>query len=186
MIQKRLERLKPYFKGIKVAEHFNIVEFNLKKEWLIQEKSGIDVQQKPSGDNKQSGILYSMFYSDLKTFDEILDYIEEDIIAHNLELEQKETLLRAKVEELKRVFEDKSLVELNGLKFTTENDSLKLGTNMPGHRKPPIPPPSKMIKEGGDPRPTLKPEYLSDMDNKNKIKQNGTTKELSRESQPTK
>jgi hypothetical protein len=171
MIQKRLERLKPYFKGIKVAEHFNIVEFNLKKEWLIQEKSGIDVQQKPSGDNKQAGILYNMFYSDSKTFDEILNYVEEDVIAHNLELEQKETLLRAKVEELKRVFEDKSLVELNGLKFTTENDSLKLGTN-----KKPTPPPTKMVKEGE--------EYLKDMDNKEKIKQNGATKELSTNSQP--
>lgn len=181
MIQDRLNRLKPYFKGIKVAEHFNIVEFNLKKEWLIQEKSGIDVQQKPSGDNKQAGILYNMFYSDSKTFDEILNYVEEEVIAHNLELEQKETLLRAKVEELKRVFEDKSLVELNGLKFTTENDSLKLGTNMPGHRKP-TPPPSKMVKEVEDPRPKLKPEYLKDMDNKNKIKQNGSSKELSKNS----
>ncbi len=175
MIQDRLNRLKPYFKGIKVAEHFNIVEFNLKKEWLIQEKSGIDVQQKPSGDNKQAGILYNMFYSDSKTFDEILNYVEEEVIAHNLELEQKETLLRAKVEELKRVFEDKSLVELNGLKFTTSEQSLKLGTN----KKPT----SRMIKEGEDLRPKLKPEYLKDMDNKNKIKQNGSSKELSENSQ---
>lgn len=175
MIQKRLERLKPYFKGIKVAEHFNIVEFNLKKEWLIQEKSGIEVQQKPSGDNKQSGILYSMFYSDLKTFDEILDYIEEDIIAHNLELEQKEELLRVKVEELKRVFEDKTLNELNGLKFTTSDNSLKLGTKKSTT-------PSQIIKEGEEPRPKIKPESLKDMDNKEKIKQNGSTKEFSKNS----
>ena len=96
MIQDRLNRLKPYFKGIKVAEHFNIVEFNLKKEWLIQEKNGIDVQQKSLSDNKQTGVLYNMFYSDSKTFDEILNYVEDEVIAHNLELEQKETLLRAK------------------------------------------------------------------------------------------
>ena len=31
-----------------------------------------------------------------------------------------------KVEELKRVFEDRSLSELNNLKFTTEENSLKL------------------------------------------------------------
>ena len=174
MIQDRLNRLKPYFKGIKVAEHFNIVEFNLKKEWLIQEKSGIDVQQKPSGDNKQTGILYNMFYSDSKTFDEILNYVEEEVINHNLELEEKERLLRMKVEELKRVFEDKNLEELNSLKFTTSDQSLKLGTN----KKPT----SRMIKEGEDPRPKLKPEYLKDMDNKNKIKQNGSSKELSKNS----
>jgi hypothetical protein len=177
MIQDRLNRLKPYFKGIKVAEHFNIVEFNLKKEWLIQEKNGIDVQQKSLSDNKQTGVLYNMFYSDSKTFDEILNYVEDEVIAHNLELEQKETLLRAKVEELKRVFEDKSLVELNGLKFTTSDNSLKLGTS-----KKPTAPPSKIIKEGEDPRPKLKPEYLNDLDNKNKIKQNGSSKELSKNS----
>lgn len=176
MIQNRINNLKPYFKGLKVADNYRIVEFNLKASWLIQENSFIEVQQKQT---KESGnVLYSMFYSDKKSFDEIIDFVEEEVIAHNLELEQKETLLRAKVEELKRVFEDKSLVELNGLKFTTSDQSLKLGMNKPN--------PSKMVKKREDPTPTPKPEYLSDMDNKNKIKQNGTTKELSREGQPAK
>ena len=67
-----------------------------------------------------------MFYSDTKSFDEILDYIEEKVINYNLEIEEKERLLKAKVEELKRVFETKSLDELNHLKFTTEENSLKL------------------------------------------------------------
>jgi len=176
MIQNRINNLKPYFKGLKVADNYRIVEFNLKASWLIQENSFIEVQQKQT---KESGnVLYSMFYSDKKSFDEIIDFVEEEVIAHNLELEQKETLLRAKVEELKRVFEDKSLVELNGLKFTTSDQSLKLGMNKPN--------PSKMGRKTEDPTPTPKPEYLSDMDNKNKIKQNGTTKELSREGQPAK
>lgn len=178
MIQNRINNLKPYFKGLKVADNYRIVEFNLKASWLIQENSFIEVQQKQT---KESGnVLYSMFYSDKKSFDEIIDFVEEEVIAHNLELEQKETLLRAKVEELKRVFEDKSLVELNGLKFTTSDQSLKLGMNKPN--------PSKMVEKREDPTPTPKPEYLSDMDNKNKnkIKQNGTTKELSREGQPAK
>ena len=68
-----------------------------------------------------------MFYSETKTFDEILSFIEVDVINHNLEIEEKERLLRAKVEELKRVFEDKTLDELNGLKFTTEDNALKIG-----------------------------------------------------------
>ena len=34
---------------------------------------------------------------------------EVNIIKHNLEIEEKESLLRAKVEELKSVFESKSL-----------------------------------------------------------------------------
>ncbi len=173
MIQEKLNKLKPYFKGLKVADNYRIVEFNLKSTWLVEEDKFIELQQKPI--KESSSILYSMFYSDKKSFDDIIDFVYEKVIKHNLELEQKEELLRAKVEELKRVFEAKSLNELNGLKFTTEDNSLKLGTNMPGHRKPP--PPSQMIKEGENPK--SKPDYLKDMDNKNKIKQNEFTKKLS-------
>ena len=180
MIQNRIDKLKPYFKGLKIAENYRIVEVNLKSTWVVMEEDmEIEVQQKQI--KESSNILYNMFYSDKKTFDEILDYIENKVINPNLETEEKERLLRIKVEELKRVFEDKNLDELNRLKFTTEDNSLKLGTN-----KKPLPPQSKIIKEGEDPRPSLKPEYLKDMDNKNKTQQNGTTKELSREGQPSK
>jgi len=75
--------------------------------------------------------LFTMFYSDTKTFDEIIDFVEDKIINYNLEVEEKERLLKAKVEELKRVFEMKSLDELNHLKFTTEEDSLKLNSKSP-------------------------------------------------------
>jgi uncharacterized Zn finger protein len=63
-----------------------------------------------------------------KSFDEILDFVEEKVINYNLEIEEKERLLKAKVEELKRVFETKSLDELNHLKFTTEENSFKLNS----------------------------------------------------------
>ena len=179
MIQNRLNKLKPYFKGLKIAENYRIVEVNLKSNWLIEENSHIEVQQKQIKEG--SNILYNMFYSDTRSFDEILDFIEEKVINPNLEVEEKERLLRIKVEELKRVFENKNLDELSNLKFTTEENSLKLGTS-----KKPTPPPSKVTKEGEDPTPSIKPKYLNDMDNKNKIKQNGTTKELSREGQSTK
>lgn len=125
MIQKRLDLLKPYFKGIKVAENYRIVEVNLKNTWVIPEDEEIHVQQKEV--EKGQGMVYNMFYSDKKSFDDILNYVEDEVINHNLEIEQKEALLRAKVEELKRVFENKSLDELNGLKFTTEDNTLKLG-----------------------------------------------------------
>lgn len=127
MIGERLDKLKPYFKGLKVTDNYNIVEVVIKKSWVFEENEDILSQNKVMKEN--SNILYYMFYSDTKTFDDILDYIEEFVINHNLEIEEKENLLRAKVEELKRVFEDKSLEELNSLKFTTEEQSLKLGFN---------------------------------------------------------
>ena len=170
MIQERINKLKPYFKGLKVADNYRVVEFNLKDNWLVEDDGTIELQQKKI--HEKDNTLYSMFYSDKKSFDEIIDFVEEKVINHNLELEEKERLLRMKVEELKRVFENKNLDELNSLKFTTEDQTLKLGTN----KKPT---PSKLMKEGEDPRPKLKPEYLKDMDNKNKIKQNGSSKELS-------
>ena len=127
MIQDRINRLKPYFKGIKVAEDYNIVEVNLKKSWVIPENEDILVQQKEV--KESTNIFYNMFYTDVMNFDNLMDYIEQDVIKYNLEIEQKEDLLRMKVEELKRVFENKSLEELNNLKFTTEENNLKLGGN---------------------------------------------------------
>ena len=166
MIQNRINKLKPYFKGLKIAENYRIVEVNLKNSWNVQEDPNIEVQQKQT--KESNNILYSMFFSDRKSFDEILDFIEEKVINYNLEIEEKEKLLRMKVEELKRVFEDKNLDELNRFKFTTEDNSLKLGTN------------SKTIND------SVKPEYIKNLDNKNKIKQNWTTEKLSREGQPSK
>lgn len=126
MIQNKLDSLSPYFKGIKVAENYRIVEFILKKSWSIEEYEEIQFNQK---ETKEGGnLLYTMFYSDVKTFDQIIDFVEDNVIKYNLEVEEKERLLKAKVEELKRVFEMKSLDELNHLKFTTEEDSLKLNS----------------------------------------------------------
>lgn len=128
MIQKRIDKLQPYFKGLKIADDYKIVEFIIKKSWSIEDNEEIQATQKES----KEGGLYTMFYSITKSFDEILDFVEEKIINHNLEVEEKERLLKAKVEELKRVFEMKSLDELNHLKFTTEEDSLKLNSKTNG------------------------------------------------------
>ncbi len=130
MIQKRLEKLQPYFRGLKVAENYKIVELTLKKSWDVEQTEDIMFNQK---ETKEGGnTLYTMFYSETKSFDEILDFVEGKVINYNLEVEEKERLLKAKVEELKRVFETKTLDELNQLKFTTEVDSLKLNYNGKG------------------------------------------------------
>jgi len=170
MIQGKIDKLKPYFRGLKVADNYRIVEFNLKNTWVIEKSDSIELQQKKI--KESDNVLYSMFYSEKKSFDDILDYVENEVIRYNLDLEEKERLLMMKVEELKRVFENKDLDELNNLKFTTEDNSLKLGS-----KKTPKPTPSQIIKEGENP---TKPEYLKGIDDKNK--QNGYTKELSEQS----
>ena len=125
MIQERIDKLKPYFKGLKVADNYRIVEFNLKNTWVIEESDDIELQQKKI--KESDNVLYSMFYSEKISFDDILDYVENGVIRYNLDLEEKEQLLMMKVEELKRVFEDKDLDELNSLKFTTSDPTIKLG-----------------------------------------------------------
>ena len=78
MIQEKLNKLKPYFKGLKVADNYRIVEFNLKSTWLVEEDKFIELQQKPI--KESSSILYSMFYSDKKSFDdgeEALEYYKD-------------------------------------------------------------------------------------------------------------
>ena len=124
MIQEKFNKLKPYLKGLKCSDKYNIVETNLRFSWKVVESEDIEFQKKKT--DKNENFYYYMFYSEKLGFDEILDWLETNVINYNLELEEKETLLRAKVEELKRVFEQKGIKELNNLKFTTESDMLKL------------------------------------------------------------
>lgn len=126
MIEKRINKILPYFKGLKVTDTYKVVELHLKKSWVIVEDEKLDIHTQSKEVKENSSVYYHIFYSDTESFDDMLDYIENGIINYNLEIEEKENLLRAKVEELKRVFESKTLDELNNLKFTTEENSLKL------------------------------------------------------------
>jgi hypothetical protein len=47
-----------------------------------------------------------------------------ELINHNLEREEKERLLKAKVMELKEIFKASSLDELKGLKINLEHDDM--------------------------------------------------------------
>jgi hypothetical protein len=124
MIQQSFNRLSPYLKGLKVTDNYNILEANLKTSWKIPNREGIEVKQKTI--DGAPSLVYNLFYSSTLSFDEMVDWLKDEIIDYNLEIEEKERLLKAKVEELKRVFETKDLDELNNLKFTTEDDLLRL------------------------------------------------------------
>lgn len=135
MIEKRINKILPYFKGLKVTDTYKVVELHLKKSWVIIEDEKLDIHTQSKEVKENSNVYYHIFYSDTESFDDMLDYIEKGIINYNLEIEEKENLLRAKVEELKRVFESKTLDELNKLKFTTEEESLKLNSKKVNNTK---------------------------------------------------
>ncbi len=120
MIQERFNKLSPYITGLKLVEKYNVIESSLKRTWNIQTNDNIKHQKTDKGD---------WFFSETLTFDEMLDWLEHDVISYNLEIEEKERLLKTKIEELKEVFENSSLDELNELQFTKDGDVLKLYTD---------------------------------------------------------
>ena len=145
MIQERFEELHPYLKGIKISDDFVIVESMIKSVWKIRDVLPEDVEIQTKDENRNDGLKYHMFYSKERTIDSLIDVLEM-IVNINIELEQKQELLKAKVEELKKMFQDKPLDELMLLKFTSEMDvDLKVTK--------PEPPKSQIIREGEDPKP---------------------------------
>lgn len=111
-IQERLNKLKPYVKGMRFVNTTSVVDVQLKENWVISESKTILVKKGKSEEN------YFMFYSEDESmgFDDILDHVEK-IINLNIENEKKLELIKIKIEELKKHFETKSLDVLKTLKF---------------------------------------------------------------------
>lgn len=125
MIDDIFSDLDPYLRGIKKADNYSIVEVNLKNSWLIPQHADIENQNKPT---KTNGTTYYMFYSEKLGFDGIIQWVKEGIVDMNIELEKKEALLKSKVEQLKEIFENSSLEELEKMDFGTSRENpLKLG-----------------------------------------------------------
>lgn len=112
-IQEMLDSLQPYVVGIRYLNGIQIVDAVFKEGWNIPNS---DVIKKEFVDKSQN---YYMFYTEKEgsTIDDLLTYVE-GIIAINIEREKKYILLKSKVEELKKLFKEKSLNELEELKFS--------------------------------------------------------------------
>ena len=87
MIQERFKELSPYLKGLKVAEKYNIVEVSLKSSWKVVNNDDIGT------DKTNNGLI---FFSENKSFDQILDWLSEDVINYNIEIEEKQRLLSSR------------------------------------------------------------------------------------------
>ena len=118
-IQKTLDSLQPYVIGIRYLEGLPLVDTVFKEGWTVPEDPKIT---KVKGDE---GMNYYMIYSENKTvgIDELLAFVEKTIKL-NLEREKKHDLLRVKVEELKKLFKENSLVKLSRLKFTFSEEDM--------------------------------------------------------------
>ena len=118
-IKETLANLQPYVTGVRFVENYPIVDVIFKDNWAIVPSKIISFER---GDKDKN---YYMFYSDKPDigFDEILDYVKS-IINLNVERELKYELLKVKVDELKVIFKEKSLKELEGLQYTFPGEQL--------------------------------------------------------------
>ena len=96
MFQEKLSELRPYVTGIRFVKDLPVVDVLLLENWDMFETESITY--KPSNNNNN-------YY----------------VIDFNIEKENKLSLLKAKIEELKFLFSDKPLKELERLKFVIES-----------------------------------------------------------------
>jgi hypothetical protein len=116
MSNEKLNDLRPYVTGVRFVKELTIVDVILKNGWGVFESETITYK---AGKNNTN---YYMFYGingDI-SLNDILDHIES-VININIEKENKLTLLKSKIEELKMLFTSKTLKDLEKLKFTIED-----------------------------------------------------------------
>lgn len=114
-INKRIGKIKKYFKELSVYDELNVVFMTFPTKWLdndyteLSKKNNVVIQQK-DGD--------LLFFNDMNVgLDPIFDVIDY-IIEFNNQLEMKSTLFKSKIEELKNIFATESLDKLETLTFT--------------------------------------------------------------------
>lgn len=141
MFQKKLNELRPYVTGIRFVKDLPVVDVLLLENWDMFESDSITY--KPSSSNNNYFMVFPINPED--SIDNVLDHVEY-VIDFNIEKENKLSLLKAKIEELKFLFSDKPLKELERLKFIIETideptlKDIKIDVNKKVHNGIELPP----------------------------------------------
>ena len=112
MLQEKLNELRPYVTGIRFIKNLPVVDLIIKEGWNIFESE--TVTYKPGTTNQNYFMVFPKDPDD--SIDSVLEHVEH-VLEVNIEKEHKLTLLKAKIEELKILFTNKSLSELERLKL---------------------------------------------------------------------
>jgi hypothetical protein len=140
MFQEKLNELRPYVTGIRFVKDLPVVDVVLMDNWDMFESDV--VTYKSSTTNKNYFMVFPIDKEN--SIDNVLNHVEY-VIEFNIEKENKLSLLKAKIEELKVLFGDKPLKDLEKLKFiietideptlndikTTENKKTHNGVELP-------------------------------------------------------
>jgi len=116
MFQEKLNELRPYVTGIRFVKDLPVVDVVLLDNWDMFESE--TVTYKPSNNNQNYFMVFPKERED--SIDSVLDHVEY-VIDFNIEKENKLTLLKAKIEELKVMFSEKPLKDLERLKFVIQS-----------------------------------------------------------------
>ena len=164
MFQEKLNELRPYVTGIRFVKDLPVVDVVLREGWDMFESD--NVMYKASANNQN---YYMVHPKDPKnSLDVVLTHVEH-IIDFNIEKENKLTLLKAKIEELKVLFTDKPLKELEKLNIvfqtitepTLEDIARSPSTKevkINGIELPPKPPKDREVHMNGESRNKLEKE----------------------------
>ena len=112
MFQEKLNELRPYVTGLRFVKDLPVVDVLLNEGWDMFESD--IVTYKLSNNNQNYFMVYPVDPSN--NIDVVLDHVKH-VIELNVERENKLSLLKWKIEELKTLFNERSLVELENLKF---------------------------------------------------------------------
>ena len=164
MFQEKLNELRPYVTGIRFVKDLPVVDVVLREGWDMFESD--NVMYKVSTNNQNYFMVHPK--DPKNSLDIVLDHVEH-IIDFNIEKENKLTLLKAKIEELKVLFTDKPLKELEKLKFvfqtitepTLEDIARSPSTKevkINGIELPPKPPKDGEVHMNGESRNKLEKE----------------------------
>ena len=116
MFQEKLSELRPYVTGIRFVKDLPVVDVVLMENWDMFESD--QISYKPSSNNKNYFMVFPKDKDD--SIDSVLNHVEY-VIDFNIEKENKLTLLKAKIEELKVMFSEKPLKDLERLKFVIQS-----------------------------------------------------------------
>ena len=141
MFQEKLNELRPYVTGIRFVKDLPVVDVLLLENWDMFESDSVTYKSSSSNNN------YFMVFpkNSEDSIDSVLDHVEY-VIDFNVEKENKLSLLKAKIEELKFLFSDKPLKELERLKFIIETideptlKDIKIDVNKKVHNGIELPP----------------------------------------------
>jgi hypothetical protein len=115
-----------YVKSVRKIEKYLIFDISLPKVWKLPKKYLPEerVMEQESNDTSKRTLAYASEFNEAsvtKTIENI-----KNLIKYNKELEEKERLFNAKVNELKSIFEKQNLQNLQELKFDMTPKNFKL------------------------------------------------------------